>query len=722
MIENEQNSQTGEEPTVLDYVLAKLMPWRGPAPEIPAEGPQAPADPPSSAVKKAEPAVASPAVPLPWRTLGSLALALLGQLALAPPVRQGLLGGFFFLLAAAGVLWAYADRELEPAALDPESEAADDFMVDIRPLGAGFALLAGAFFAFSRNPAGDFLYTDLNMLLWLAGVGLVVWSLWKPRPDLAGGIRRAAAFFRREGWSVSISRHAVLLAAALALGVFFKVYRLGEVVPEMFSDHAEKLLDVVDVLEGQTRVFFPRNTGREGLQFYLIAWTIQLFDTGISFLSMKIGTVLFGIAMLPYIYLLGREVGNKQVGLLAVFFAGVSIWPNLLARVALRFILYPALAAPVFYYLVRGLKTGKRHYFILTGLFLGIGLHGYSPFRVVPVMVVLVMLLYWLQRRSTIRFYKAFVWLGIVALVSLAVFVPLMRVWTQAPLDFNQRVLSRMTAIEAGDEMARGWALAGVFVKNVWDGLLMLNWDSGDTWVNTLPGYPSLDATTGAAFVLGVCLAFGRLIAERRWEDGMLLLGIPVLMLPSTLALAFPAENPAPNRAGGAMIFVFILAAMAVEAVLRSVRQTAGEKHGGRLTNLAAAVLVVTALGQNYHRTFELFPQQYLPTAKNTSELGAVIRQFTDTGGSEEQAWVVAYPHWVDTRLVGINAGFPTMDFAIWPDEIESTLVIDPPKLFLLNLADTDGLEVLQQLYPDGRLSIYEARISTQSFMIYYIP
>jgi len=40
---------------------------------------------------------------------------------------------------------------------------------------------------------------------------------------------------------------------------------------EMFSDHAEKLLDVGDVLNGKLSIFFPRNSGREAIQMYLTA-------------------------------------------------------------------------------------------------------------------------------------------------------------------------------------------------------------------------------------------------------------------------------------------------------------------------------------------------------------------------------------------------------------------------------------------------------------------
>lgn len=58
--------------------------------------------------------------------------------------------------------------------------------------------------------------------------------------------------------------------AVLALALFYH-YRIDSVPGEMFSDQAEKLLDVQDVLNGQTSIFFPRNTGREPFQFYLTA-------------------------------------------------------------------------------------------------------------------------------------------------------------------------------------------------------------------------------------------------------------------------------------------------------------------------------------------------------------------------------------------------------------------------------------------------------------------
>ena len=301
MADTEKDLPELNEPSVLDYVRARLMPWRGPAPEIP----ELPAD---GAYRLVEPDLGGgidlPRVRvtdrLPAKSLGALALALLGQFFLMPPLRQPLVGGFFFILAVGVLIWAVNSGELALAAPQPSEESTDRFEVRVPPLIAGIIVLFVAFWAFSKNPqTGEFLYNGLNLLLWFTGIGLVLAGLWMPAPDWAGLWAGFKGFFKRENWEIKITPHAVLVVLVFLVAVFFRTTRVGEVVPEMFSDHAEKLLDVYDVLQGHSKIFFERNTGREGLQFHLIAWTVKLFGTGISFLSMKIGTIFFGIFMLP---------------------------------------------------------------------------------------------------------------------------------------------------------------------------------------------------------------------------------------------------------------------------------------------------------------------------------------------------------------------------------------------------------------------------------------
>jgi 4-amino-4-deoxy-L-arabinose transferase-like glycosyltransferase len=422
--------------------------------------------------------------------------------------------------------------------------------------------------------------------------------------------------------------------------------------------------------------------------------------------------------MLPYMYLLGKEVGNRWTGMLAMLLTGIAFWPNILARVALRFILYPAFTAPVLYHLFRGIRTSDRNHFIIAGVFLGIGLHGYTPFRIVPFLVVVVVSLYLLHERSSQARRQVIVWLGLLALIALIVFLPLLRYWLDNPAMFNYRLFSRMTTPEGGLPDSAGL----VFLKNLWFGLVMPIWSGGNIWVTTVINHPNLDLVSGAMYVLGMGLMLVRYAQKRNWRDITLLLAVPILMLPSTLVLAYPMENPAPNRAGGALVVIFLIAAIALETLLRGVKETMGDILGKRAAWAIGLVLILVASVQNYGLTFDKFRTQYLGNAWNTSELGAVIENFTLTVGHPDSAWVVAFPHWVDTRLVGINAGYPTKDYAIWPDEIGTTLDYPAPKLFLVKPEDPVALEVLQETYPNGASSLHVSDVLYKDFYIYFVP
>lgn len=720
MTEQNNNSNQSNELSVLDYFKALLTPWKWPLPPIPELPDNAEVvDRPVTSQELVDTHPDVSLITIPWRALLAVLLAFAGQIALQPSIRSGLAGGVLYLLAVGSAIWAVRMGELTLAEPQPESDpkSEDDLSILVWPLVAGLLMLAAAFLAFGGNR-----FTDFNLLLWFGGIGLMLWAFWYPRPDFRHLFERVIDFVSKGRWQLPVTRFGLAFLVVLGIAIFFRFNQLGEVVPEMVSDQAEKLWDVVDLMEGQTKIFFERNTGREGLQMYLIAFASRLFNTGISFLSMKIGTVLLGIFMLPYLYLIGKELGNRTVGLLAMFFGGIAFWPNALARVALRFILYPAFAAPTIYYLLRGLRTGRRRDFIISGIFLGIGLHGYTPFRAVPILVAAVFLIYWLHNRNRETLSRVLIWLGVIAFISLIVFLPLLRVWIQDPAMFNQRTLTRLTDLEVGDQLPTGFDLVKVFFQNVWNGLLMFVWDSGPVWVNTIPGAPSLDMISAALFVLGLGLLLWRYATKRKWQDLFLLLAIPILMLPSTLVLAYPQENPSPNRAGGAAVVVFIVIALALEAIFRAIKEKVAGGQGSRFAWIVIILLGAAALRLNYSMTFETYKDQYTRSAWNTSELGAVIEQFIDTVGDPEQAWVVAYPHWVDTRLVGINAGQPKRDYAIWPEEIENTQAIQSPKLFLFKLDDEKAREVLEDLYPEGTVSLYTSDVPSHSFFIYYVP
>jgi hypothetical protein len=401
-----------EEPSVLDYVLDKLTFWKKSTLKLPSGDGVVLSRVENGAANELE------ISQLRKRILVILTplIAFIGQIFLEPPNRSVVMGVISYL--AAGTLLVFqllrGSWKMDPIKEDHSEEFS--YQVSWIWLAAGVSLSFTSFFMFAGNR-----FTLINIFPWLTGLGLVWKALWV-REGWIGRVKERWNRFREQG--LIISPWTIVTLLVFAVAAFFRFYQLAAVPPEMFSDHAEKLIDVSDVLRGQTLIFFPRNTGREAFQMYLTAAVSRIFGTGISFLSLKIGTCLAGLFTLPFIYHFGKDIAGRWAGLFGMFFAGVAYWPNVISRVGLRFSLYPFFAAPVLYFLVRGLRKKRRNDFLFAGAALGLGLHGYSTFRIVPLVVAAVILIYMLHAPSKKDRRMAFLGLLNIALVSLIIFLP----------------------------------------------------------------------------------------------------------------------------------------------------------------------------------------------------------------------------------------------------------------------------------------------------------
>jgi hypothetical protein len=309
-------------------------------------------------------------------------------------------------------------------------------------------------------------------------------------------------------------------------------------------------------------------------------------------------------------------------------------------------------------------------------------------------------------------------WLVTAGVVALVVFVPLAHAGLTYPDQFLSRALTRMTSAE---QPLPGPALV-ILLSNVWNALKMFNWDSGAIWVVTIPHRPLLDAVSGALFLIGIGIVLARYVRRRSWMDLFLLVSIPLLMAPSFLSLAFPAENPAPNRAGGALVPVFTVVGLALAAVLGGLRAAWPRRAGLVLAVSAGILLVALALTNNYRMLFKDFDALYRNAAWNTKDAGDVIRGFADSIGTTATAHVVPYPHWLDTRLVGFQAGTPGVDYALSRDGIDGLAGELAAQLFLVHSLDLETMEKLRQVFPKGEARAFVSDAEGRDFWIYFVP
>jgi hypothetical protein len=368
--------------------------------------------------------------------------------------------------------------------------------------------------------------------------------------------------------------------------------------------------------------------------------------------------------------------------------------------------------------LLRGLRTGSLNQFVLAGITLGLSLYGYTPARLLPLLILLAIGLYLLHLRSRAHWQFGLTGLLAIIVLSLVLFLPTLRYLMSEPDAFLLRTLSRMGNLERPLENP-AWL---IFLQNSGRALAMFSWDAGEIWPISVPGYPALGVAAGALFYLGAGLVLVRYIRKRHWLDLFLILSIPVLQVPSTLALAFPAENPNLYRTGGAMIPVFLLAALALDGLMTALENWQPARTGRLAAATLAVFLVAFAALQDFTLVFDTYYQQYRNASWNTSEIGAIAGEFAQTIGSPDTIWVMGFPHWIDSRLAATIAGYPGRDYRMFPEQLNDTLADPRPKLFFLSPQDTQGLQALRQVYPQGWLQTIKSETPTKDFVVFFVP
>ncbi len=563
-------------------------------------------------------------------------------------------------------------------------------MRPIRLALAGAGLIAGAItFLLSSDNA----YSPASVASWVISVMCWVAAFADPprwrRPQIA--------------WLP-----ALLFVGALGLGVFFRFHQLADLPRDMNSDHAEKLLDVLDVLSGQTPIFFERNTGREPFQFYWTVALIRLLNLPPDFLALKIGTALFGLLGLPAVFLLGRELFDWRAGLIAMAFAAVASWGVLVQRFGLRAGLNATMVAWALWLTVRALRSHSFGAMLAAGAAVGIGLQGYSPFRFFPLVFALLVVVQgialWRAQRPAVN--TLLVGAAISAITAALVAMPMLRYAADRPDMFLYRAATRLTDAE---QPIRGAAFE-ILANNLLRAALMFHIIGDETWVSNLQYRPVLDPLLGALMVPGVVLTVALGVRRRDPLLAALPLIVMVLLLPSALSLAFPRENPSAGRAGGALAPVMVICALPLATLIARAPSRLQWWSGA----LALGV-VLTVTGLNYQRVFVDYAAQYCPRAQNASDIARAIQQWVAAGNDPADAWLVGYPHWVDARAVGVWLGdihFPNVVGAsVHLPDVSTVQLRSGKGLFVLHLADHDSLSTLTALYPNSQAHVMEGAL-----------
>jgi 4-amino-4-deoxy-L-arabinose transferase-like glycosyltransferase len=402
------------------------------------------------------------------------------------------------------------------------------------------------------------------------------------------------------------------LIVTVVVVVVLRLWNLDRVPGELYGDIAIVYEYVVDILAGRWPAYFVLSAGP--LYHYVIAPLIWL--VGLSYFSLKLASVGVSLAVLAALYGLGRELLDRELGLLAAFVAGVSSWLLIFSRLGNSQILVPLLATGALLFAVRLARRGRNADLVVCALISALGLYTYpQSFILPPVMFVTLFCMVWTRTLVRLRHLVLFV------SVTLVCAIPFTAIVAQDPANFFTGYI--------GGKIHPGAGLLPVLSGNILHALLAFH-VRGDVVFRSNPSaLPHLDPLSGLLFLAG-CIFWLR-PDFRRWSP---LLFVPffLLQLPSMLVLSFPNEVPSASRTLGVAPIAYLLVATGLLWLLRALRPFRP------LDLLAALALSAAILGLNAYRYFDVYvaglPDHNIP-------FGRVIADYVDRLPAKTSVYMV---------------------------------------------------------------------------------
>jgi 4-amino-4-deoxy-L-arabinose transferase-like glycosyltransferase len=364
----------------------------------------------------------------------------------------------------------------------------------------------------------------------------------------------------------------VLLFLIIAFGLFLRSVNINHAPPGIYPDEAVNGMDALNAITyGKWQWFYEANNGREGLIMNINALLFKFM--GVSVLALKLPNIIAGTLTIFGTFLLGRELfRSTRIGLISAFLVSTAFWAINFSRIAFRANLLPFVLVFSFYFLWKGVRTKSYWDFIWGGLFFGLGLHTYIAFRIAPLILVVAVVTFMINRSGFLKEYWKQIALFVVSAIIIA--SPMLYTFYTHPEYFS----SRTNNVSVFNPEVNQGHLVKALAKSVGLSIIKYNIWGDQNWRHNFPPYALLDPITGIAFTFGfiyVILKFFHLWSMRFYKGErhprleiytFLLAWFFVMLVPEFMT----AEgNPHALRAIGTLPIVFIFSAITFEYFIR---------------------------------------------------------------------------------------------------------------------------------------------------------
>jgi hypothetical protein len=405
-------------------------------------------------------------------------------------------------------------------------------------VSAGAAVVLG--FVAQRHLVHEH-HLDSGLWVWGVAAALFLFALWRARVLIGSGAMADPAAAVQP--PVSPILEVALFGAVMAVGIFFRFYKIGSIPPGLNHDAAWEGLYAIKITRGiDYAPYVAQAWGRETMFFYIVAF-FQLF-MGPTKMALQVGSISIGIATLGAMYIFVRRLFDTRTALIATFLLGISGWHLTLSKVGWREILVPMFIPLIFYFLVKAVEERRIRDFAIAGALLGLSLDTYDAARVLPFTAAAYIGYEIICNRSLVT--KNYLHLAAFGVAAAIAFSPLGWYAYHHWQDYTGR--GRFLWI--GAQIDREGSLKPLFI-NIKAALLLFNFRAnGDDFFTR---EPLLDIPLSVFFPLGLVIAATR-VRRRPYFLLLIMLGLDLVVGVSS--------KPNGNRDLGAVIPIIALAAV----------------------------------------------------------------------------------------------------------------------------------------------------------------
>ena len=495
-------------------------------------------------------------------------------------------------------------------------------------------------------------------------------------------------------------RYALPGSLILSLAIFMRLYLFSSIPFGTWFDEADIGVNALKIVDGTSELSVYYGWQSRPFHFtYLVSLLFRLFN--VNTLSIRTVSVAFGLLTVGAAFFLGKEVISPRFGIILAFFFAVGRWHVTFSRLGMATVATPFFVLVTFYFLFRAMRTKKPLDFGLGGVALGLGLDFHTAFRVVPLAVILffVYLLVRFWRDGTFSSSPRSLWI-----VNLAVFLlgaglaiaPVAQYALREPASFWDRT-SMVSIFQNRDEPD----LAKAVASNIFEHILMFNYQGDRNGRHNLPGEPMLDPISGVLFVLGLGLALRRL--KQPAEFGFLAIFVVGL---SAGIFSVEFESPQAQRSVAALPAVYFFASLAVESIWK-VLQFSGNSQIRRF--LFTASLLVAGGGVIYLNAHTYFVRQANDPrawgAHNPAETltGNALREFEP---DETTVYLSMFLH--NHRVINFLApDFGETKIILPPDAVPLREPGDKSVALFIDQDQAWMVDAIQDLYPGSIHTVF---------------